>query len=257
MAGTGGDPNTPEWLLLNDALAYITKYTRSEKAAKELLLDYLKEGRMRWRCWKLEFEKDDHTTLGAYRFFWASETNSQIDVDWDSSSATRSGPGWSLGSHDDETWPIYDQRRMVRLHASLVSLNHDDIKSTLRFVGLMPRSPTPASSSLPSMAQEPPPEDLTPTKEPPPVAREQQAEEPKQPEEPAPKESRKRKPAEWLVEAKVKYPQRLGENKSDWASRLYKQMQKDFGKEIPWSHWKVLRRRLYPSTQKKVEVSKG
>ena len=55
----------------------------------------------------------------------------------------------------------------------------------------------------------------------------------------------RRRPEEakaWLAEQIEKDPP--GENKNEWARRKYPDMERDFGENIPWKEWEVLRRRM-------------
>jgi hypothetical protein len=109
-----------------------------------------------------------------------------------------------------------------------------------------PKQPAPAPSS-PQVEPEPA---LSPSE--PSATRELPAEDVERqkllqlPEEPQLEESRKWRPNEaqtWFESATKAHLQRPGENKSDYARRLYDHMKSDFGEDIPWSV-PTLRRRL-------------
>jgi len=80
VAGTDGDNTTDDdWRLASVELAFVAEYTRSEKAAKELLFDYLDDGSIRWRCWQLAIDDGAGPSANpplvtsiaaASRFFW-------------------------------------------------------------------------------------------------------------------------------------------------------------------------------------------
>jgi hypothetical protein len=67
------------------------------------------------------------------------------------------------------------------------------------------------------------------------------------PEEPQFEPRNRRKPEEankWLAEQITGDPRKPDETKNEWARRKYPDMKRDFGEDIPWKDWTVLRRRM-------------
>jgi hypothetical protein len=125
-----------------------------------------------------------------------------------------------------------------RAEAELVPARIPPAESASSETLLSPPSP-PTESTLspsePSATREPPAED---------VERRRLLQ---LPEEPQLEESRKWQPNEaqtWLKSMRKTHPQQPGENKSDYARRLYDRMTNDFDEDIPWSGWETLLRRL-------------
>jgi hypothetical protein len=181
MAGTADDDTTSaDWWLANAELAFVTKHVGSERWAKELLLDGLSEGLIRWGYHSLTIDDPPDPRAGpplitspvaARRFFWRPDEHSRIDMDWETNSATRRGPVMQLGSHlrntpeetwpittrgeEGETWPSFDLRGVATVKVKLVRFHHEDVVDILVRLGLMPRPPAPPPPS-------PPPQEPTP-----------------------------------------------------------------------------------------------
>jgi len=150
MAGTDDNNSTSDdWPLAGVELAFVTEIVGSEKLAKELLLDGLEDGSIRWRCRELAVDESPDfsvnpplvTSLAAARqFFWRRATHSRIDVDWPSPHAIRVGPVIRVGSDGKgNNAPIFDMRGSATLKASLVRFHHGDVVNYLVTLGLMPR----------------------------------------------------------------------------------------------------------------------
>src|SRR5262249_17368996 len=185
MAGTDDDNITSaDWRLASIELAFVTEYTHSESAAKELLLGFLDDGSIRWRCFELAIEDSDPLLVtsiaAARRFFWRRASHSLIDMGWAHSGAIRVGPVMKLGRPPEDcdvdreasnnatrvwpiwpimkidehlkgdTWPNFDLRGSTSIKASLIRFHHPDVVAMLQFVGLVPRPPAPSPPSPPS-----------------------------------------------------------------------------------------------------------
>jgi hypothetical protein len=249
MAGTADDNITPadDWWLASVELAFVTKLVRSERLAKELLLDGLDDGSIRWRCWNLATEKDPsdpcaappiRSQSAAYeRFFFRRSKNVRVEMDWEISSATYDGPVMRLGSnlrdHDEtwptdhfdpeHTWPIYDLRASITLKASLIRFHHGDVVTRLREMGLAVGAPSPASTPTPIAivetalaAQQSPTEQ--PSREPP---QEPQSKELKPP-------PGKPMAKTWVPYAIKRWPQEKDESQSDYVDRLLRHAPKSW-----------------------------
>jgi hypothetical protein len=140
MAGTDDDLTTPEWRLLRAALEFVAVQC-STSVAKELLLEWLDQGWIRYRCEKLEY---NGFAERARRFFFRRQSHSHITVDWDNSGATRVGPPW-VAQQDPEgdTWPFYFLHRpIISLRMRLIWLHHGDVVAMMRQKWLLPPSIT-------------------------------------------------------------------------------------------------------------------
>jgi hypothetical protein len=233
MAGIERDNTTSaDWRLASVELAF--EYFHSEKAAKELLLGFLDEGSVQWRCYELAIEGDEDpranpplvtSIAAARRFFWHRDKNSRIDMDWEASSAIRVGPIMKLGSDGKgNAWPIFDLRGVISVKASLVRFNHPDVVDILRHVGLMPQPSTLLSPSL-SPASPPPISPLPATSSPISTAQESAPGQPKPLEKPnasslAPQPAKRITLDSWLPGAIKKHPRQEGEKDADYAERL-------------------------------------
>jgi hypothetical protein len=108
MAGTSEDNTTAnvwllpatDWLLLSNALAFVTQYTRSEKAAKKLIVDQLcgrgtgYGRRLRHRCPFAEGHQGDFEPTTDSDEFWREhpERAITVEIDWEASSIRRRAP---------------------------------------------------------------------------------------------------------------------------------------------------------------------
>ena len=211
MAGTDDDNNTSnDWPLAGAELAFFTEHVGSERLAKELLFDGLDEGSIRWSCRELAVDEAPDfslnpplvTSLAAARqFFWHRAMHSRIDVDWLSHRVIRIGPVIRLGS--DGNSPIFDMRGSATLTASLVRFCHGDGVNYLVTLGLMPRSHTAPQKIAPTA----PRAALSPSEPP----QEPQPEVPKPP---------PMKAKAWVPYAIKQWPQKKGEDQSDYVDRL-------------------------------------
>lgn len=214
MAGTDDNNSTSDdWPLAGVELAFVTEIVGSEKLAKELLLDGLEDGSIRWRCRELAVDESPDfsvnpplvTSLAAARqFFWRRATHSRIDVDWPSPHAIRVGPVIRVGSDGKgNNAPIFDMRGSATLTASLVRFCHGDGVNYLVTLGLMPRSHTAPQKIAPTA----PRAALSPSEPP----QEPQPEVPKPP---------PMKAKAWVPYAIKQWPQKKGEDQSDYVDRL-------------------------------------
>jgi hypothetical protein len=149
MAQTADDPITPEWCLLRAELEFVAAQCQSVPVAKELLLDWLHERRIRYRCEKLAYEG---FTAAANRFFWHRASHSRITVDWDNSGAIRVGPPFVVQRDDEgDTLPVFLlDRPIISLKMRLIWLHHGDVAGMLREARLLSPagvSPPPAPAS--------------------------------------------------------------------------------------------------------------
>jgi len=187
-------------------LEFVAAYTKSIDAAKELILYHLGEREIRWMCWQLEYST---SRVGrAHRFFW-HPGNGRIEVDWVRSNATRTGPPWAVGKDPDPEIPKHPifitNGPRITLKARLVRLNHDDVLTMLRNLGLIAPLAAEASPSAPTTAPAP---IAAPTA--PPELTDQP----------------KLKPKEWFDAARRKHTRRKGEGAAAYADRLLERMKK-------------------------------
>jgi hypothetical protein len=150
------NPSTDAYRFAPDELAFVAGYVGAKRLAKQVLLDGLHKGLIRWRCHELTIDEDPNfsarpplwSSLAAARhFFWQRNPHSRIDMDWKIGSGVRVGPAMQLGSGPDRgQWPIFDLRASVTLKASLVRFHHDDVVDLLVTLGFIPRPGAPPSA---------------------------------------------------------------------------------------------------------------
>lgn len=235
-----GNPTSTSVISLSIARDLVTETLLSANWAELWIIKWLHYRRIRWQC---------ELILGQPR---SGRTLEQEEEElWSSVKSVR--VNWQESLADKVTRRHVDGRILQVITAIGIRVVREDIERQLGRTTKVLRGGEAATEdqqpeNLLQGPQEPPSKDLASTG-PFPVARQQQAQEPRRPEDPAPMEPRKwqtEEGAEWLVEATVHYPKHPKENKSAWSRRLYGHMEKDFGDVIPWSGPDVLRRRLYP-----------
>lgn len=153
MAATATDQSsTSPWILLSEALALAAAHAGADAAAKELLLHYLREGKIRWIYWKQEGVFDEEETyawhaqhsrirdrsnpwLGIDNRWWgfwiesdSPSRSRRVMVDWENNNATCIAP--------ESLWCAASDYRL-----SLIQLHHDDVINVLRLVGRLPWPP--------------------------------------------------------------------------------------------------------------------
>jgi hypothetical protein len=250
MAGTVDENSKLTWLRLGETRdRVVAEYTHAPQLAEGLLLDGLEQRAICWRPTWLRIDPEGVWNCEiAKLLFWQRSEHSSLTVDWANHTAVRTGPAFILGEKGAQV--ITSVPRTV-IEAQLIDLSWDDVLRYLQslVVSRPHLAPAPSISEPPSPATREP---ASPSSEPP-AGQEPQQEEtgrPKLlllPEEPQFEDLRKWRPEEamnWLKEAMKDRPKKAGESKNAWAERLYKQMKRDFGTDIPWSEWGTLRRRM-------------
>jgi hypothetical protein len=157
MAGTSDDNSTiDQWWFFNPELArlaaderrFFAEWTRSEKAAEELLVDCLARRSIAWYA-ELEFELCDLglrmptgspielpiSYAAVWLGFWVDP--SRLSIDWEASSAIYTGPTMLLHKNSDG-YVFFDSRTPIRIAARLIRFRHEDSVRRLRALGLMP-----------------------------------------------------------------------------------------------------------------------
>lgn len=165
--------NPAAWLLLRDARALVAEHTKSTAAAQRLLCSHLADGRIRWQyaqcCgdWQPLDPIADRSPS-----FWRPNLPYDLTIDWDASSATRTGPpntiitaGADASQPDGRTLSAEDLKllRTMMLRGKLpathytvdlIRLHRDDVAAMLRSVGLVASAPP---TPIPVPAAAPPP----------------------------------------------------------------------------------------------------
>ena len=233
MASDPDEFNASAWLLLCVARALVAGHTASDAAAETLLLLYLADGRIRWRFLRQvgEWQPLD-PSVGHSPDFWRAEPPYALTIDWQASSATRTGPANNLitargGASQPGTRRLsaaqYEFLRAQMLRGELpatnytvdlIRLHRGDVMDALRSAGF---DTTAAAAPAPV------------TVEPAPAAA-----------VPAAKVPAKR----WLAKAEAENPQRPDEGITDYARRLEPLMADDPAVTKKWT-WENIRRRLY------------
>jgi hypothetical protein len=156
MAGLTADPSTAakwfpphERILLGAALALVVTYT-GRQAAKDLLLDFLRRGLIRWgyqrRMGGYPYPHKSEAQIWSLKFFDDLGLHKYIDLDWDSHCITST---------------LLDKNgQPFRYKLFLIYLHHGDVLDMLRAVGLLPfeQEPAPAleQEQAGTLEQEPP-----------------------------------------------------------------------------------------------------
>jgi hypothetical protein len=214
MAQKADDDNsTLEWLVLSKILARVVECVSSdsEEAVRELLLNYLDRGHIRWKAWKMRHGSWQWTVEAAEYFFWRKHDDTTIDVDWKNCSATRTGPALELLGDGAAARVLSDDP--VVLEAILISLCWNDVHDILQSLGFL-------AASAPSLEPPSPPPQVPQPQAPQPKELESQNSPPKQP---ASKVTLKG----WLPDAIKHFPRPRGEK--DYAGYLLKRAPQ------PWS----------------------
>jgi hypothetical protein len=233
MAKTDDRLITLPWVLLSEALALVAIYTNgSFAAAKELLLDGLREGRIRWIFFKQEGYFDESET---YRWhlehskirdrtnpdvsvedrwwgFWVVDDlasrnrNKQVDIGWEDSDALCTASASELGGG------------AARYRLTLIRLHRDDVMAELRLAGLPGWEAARASPSAET--------DTAP------------------PRLPTAKERARMDPPQWVVCVPGCFPEEPeNETRAEYFDRVWKQMRKEL-RDRAWSR-DYLERRCY------------
>ena len=149
MAGTTDDNtiSADDWRLANDESAFATEIVGFEERARDLLLNDLAEGLIRWDCDRNLAVRGDfqaypllRATFAATRghpFFWRRDEHSRVDMDWSTNCATWTGRfigfGWDGRGN---SWPNFDPRASTSLTVSGVRFHHGDVVKALTRRGL-------------------------------------------------------------------------------------------------------------------------
>jgi hypothetical protein len=246
-----------EWLLITTAIAVVARYTEgSPDAAREFLLTEVAAGHIRYRYHgKLEFDG----WAFSESYFW--ERNKFVCHEITATGTviragaalikaraappmSSPGPHWSYrtgptkSDKDGNECYVLDTQRSVTARMPLVQLHRDDIFRRLREMGYMSASDsTSAQQELPLPAPPPPPSSEQARQEKPTSAQQPKQEEPKQ--------WRRADRMKWLTEKVAQSPPpKEARKKAAWCRDRHKEMQTDFGDELPWSDPDSLRRRL-------------
>jgi hypothetical protein len=169
MARDSDELNPSAWMLLRDARALVAEQTKSVMAAEKLLCSHLADSHIRWKYVQCsgEWQPLDPITARSSTF-WRTDPPDHLDIDWDASSATRTGPANTIikGS-DDPNHPegfrtlsaevlqiLVAMAQRGELPATnytvnLIRLHHGDVLSMLQSAGFVvlapPTTPAPAA----------------------------------------------------------------------------------------------------------------
>jgi hypothetical protein len=205
------DDHSAEWLLLRDALALVAERCKSQVEAQEFLLDHLQEGRIHWRYrkksghWPQMRDWGDEPGTPDWRFWHTTPGATHLEIDWENSSATRTGPA----PHSPNWPPLVGPEPLENFKLSLVRLSRPDTLAALRSVF---GQDTPAPAPVAVLASVAPPE-------------------------------RKLDPKVWLAKVRKDHPQRQDERPGEYRNRLHGMMQ-SAPVTRTWT-LETLRRRLY------------
>ena len=154
---TTDDYIATRWLLLWETLALVTERCKSQTAAKEFLLQHLRDGRVGWCYWQKSGhwprrrlrDEDEPPGTPDWRFWHDDGERTHLTIDWESSSATRTGPV----PHSPEWPPLAGPEPPENFKVSLIRLRHADVLNALWYVngGDPNNSPTLVAPKAPKV----------------------------------------------------------------------------------------------------------